>query len=279
MTRSNTSQNQQSAQQKELDYFDSIMFINQARINSVRPVKSNGKTYTALSISLAHVDDQGKKTYTKLEVNARGDKVNAILDEFREEWPTRNDNNHWIADIAVGSLKDSLYFSKKYNCNKPQLRGRLIGLSGLVIGGKTVIAAKNPDNQQRPPVLVAQAYINEIDMANKKAKAAILDGLVTEPTYRTILLDFADIAEFNKLHQQGLCPRGYDFRHEDAKLYGILEIENALPFLYQYEGEDKSCLKGTLTKLRYLKVNDTVMTKKSTVKKAVEGFKQGYAAA
>lgn len=274
------SQNQQSAntQKQGRGYFDSLLYANQARIDSIRTVQTKGQPYTALSLTMIEVDDNGKKTYTSLEVNARGDKVNTILNEFRDEWPTRGGNNHWIADVTIGSLKDSLYFSKKHSCNKPQLRGRLINIKSLTIKGATVFGEQAPDQPQKS-VLVAQGYLNEVDMDAKHAKLSFMDGLVTEPNYRKIQLSFADIAEFDELNQQGLCPRGFDYRHEDAKIYGIFVIENVKPTLYQYDDEDKSSLTGVLTKVRYLKANDQVMTQKSTVQKAVDGFKQGYTAA
>lgn len=274
------SQNQQSeAAATGSDYFDSILYANQARIDSIRTVQTKGKSYTALSLTMIEVDDKGKKAYTQLEVNAKGDKVNTILNEFRDEWPTRGDNNYWIADVTVGSLKDSLYFSKKHSCNKPQLRGRLINIKSLTIGGATVLGEQTANRPQNNSVLVAQGYLNEVDMNAHQAKLSFMDGLVTSPNYRKIQLNFADIAEFDKLNQQGLCPRGFDYRHEDAKIYGIFVIENVQPVLYQHNDEDKSSLTGVLTKVRYLKANDQVMTQTSTVKKAVDGFKQGYTAA
>lgn len=280
MNTQHTNQNQQSAQANQTGsgYFDSILYANQVRIDSIRTVPSQGKPYTALSLTIVDVDDQGQKSYTHLEVNAKGEKVNAVLNEFRDEWPSRGDKNYWIADATVGSLKDSLYHSKKHNSNKPQLRGRLINLKSLTINGKTVFGEQN-SNPTKKSVFVAQGYVNELDMQAQKAKVSFMDGLVTSPNYCKIHLGFTDIAEFKTLDEQGLCPRGYDHRHEDAKIYGIFEIEGVQPVLYQYDGEDKTCLNGVLTKVRYLKANDEVLTQPSTGKKIVEGFKQGYATA
>ncbi len=266
-------QNQSNAQNKKnQDYFDTILFANKARINSVREVTpKQGKPYFALSITVIDTDEQGKKSYSNVETTARGDKVVALLNEFCDAFPTHQDKKYWLADVAIGSVKDAMYSSKKHNCNKPQLKGRLINIKSLNLDGKTVFGELSSEPQS---LLSAQAYINEINMVNKTAKATLLDGAVNKPNYRSINLSFADIAEFDVLQEQGLCPRGYDFRNEDAKIYGIFEIRNITAELYQYEGNDQTSLSGRLTGIRYLKVNNEVMTaakaSKDTPPKAVE---------
>ncbi|MDP8051521.1 DUF3577 domain-containing protein [Pasteurella atlantica] len=266
----------QTQQNTNKGFFDSILYANQARINSIRTIKTKGKSYFALSITLMTINNNGKKSYTSLEVNARGEKVNQILNTFSDEFPNRNDQKYWIADIAIGSLKSDIYYSKKYNCYKSQLKGRLIQINSLTIEGKAIFGEPATNNHS---VLVAQAYINTIDMENKKAKASILDGLISSPEYHTIKLDFNEITEFDELDKEGLCPRGFDYRDQNAKIYGIFEIENIRSYVYQYKEEALSCLKGNLTKVRYLKANDTVITSKSTLKKAANDFEQGHLSA
>lgn len=256
------------------NFFNSIMYA-QVSINSVRVVRvKKGSNYAVLSASIIDLDENGKKTYTPIELRASGEKVNAILREFRDEWPKRDNKVRWTADVNIGSIEDDLYPSKKYQCNKPTLRGRLINIRSLNMGGKTVIGEQQ---KLQKPMLVAQAYVNQIDMADGTAKASILDGKVTEPNYRKIQLSFENISIFDELNEKGLCPRGFDYRKEDARIYSILVIEGVHTEIYEYDGEDQTTLKGMLTGVRYLKAGEEVMTKaKPKLQQFAEGFKEGF---
>lgn len=262
------------------NYFNSVMYAR-AYLNEVKEIKpKKGPAYIAINASIIDTDDNGNKIYHTIDLIARGDKLRKTIESLKSDWPTdrfKKAPEAWLADINIGSPSHGA-FEKKNGDAGASLKGRLINIRNLRIGDEDILGEITEDVPK--PILVAPCYINLVDVAKGKAKIAILDGKIGEHTAQNVNLTFDGIEAFDQLAKQGLCPKGYKHRDSNAKIFAIVEIEDFRAEGFKTDdGEFKSCLRGQLSGIRYLKVNDKVMLPKSNVTKFAEGFKDGWHAA
>lgn len=260
MIATNNTQAQANAQ-----YFDSVLyaraFINEIKI--ITPPKKGDK-YCAINASIidTFVDENGesKKSYKTIDLIVKGKPAKSLLWALRNRWPAdrlKREDPRWIADINVGSIGSDA-FRKKNGSIGAVLKGRLLNIRALRIGNEDVIGKITDDVPK--PVLVAPCYVNLVDVAKGKAKVAILDGKIGEHSSQNVNLEFCDIPAFAELAQKGLCPQGYAHRDTNPCIFAIVEVEDFRTEGFKTDdGEIKSCLRGTLTKIRYLKANDKLI--------------------
>ena len=112
-----------------------------------------------------------------------------------------------------------------------------------------------------PPVVVAPGYINLIDAEKGIVKFAMLDGPCEKPESRNVTLTLADeVPAINELIARDLCPRGYAHRATNPHIFALLEISQiSCEGFKGKDGAAKSALKGVLSGVRYLKVNDNII--------------------
>ena len=90
-----------------------------------------------------------------------------------------------------------------------------------------------------------------------------LDGLISEPEYFSINLDYGDNATIAELLAMGIQPKGYQHRAENPKVFAILEIAGLEADVFTPKsGEPKAYAKGKLGGIRYLKADSEVIVGK-----------------
>lgn len=263
-------------------YFDSVIYAR-AYINEIKIITppKKGEKYCAVNASIIDSDADGNKLYRTVDLIVKGDAAKRLIWKLRDKWPKdrlQRPENRWIADINIGSPTHTAF--RKKDGIGAVLKGRLINIRALQIGNQKIlgeISEKVPK-----PVLVSPCYINLV-IEKGKAKISILDGEIGKHSSQNVNLTFDGISAFDKLAKQGLCPRGYKYRDSNPRIFAIVEIEDFRAEGFKSDkGEIKSCLKGRLSGIRYLKANDTVIVSGSKKSKAAlfyEGFKEGWQAA
>lgn len=272
--------------QTQANFFDSVLYarayINEVKIIDVK--KRNAKPYCAINASIidSYVNENGQyqTCYTTIDLIVAGKPAKALLWSLKDHWPTdrfKREGAPWIADINIGSVSHEA-FRKKNGDPGAVLKGRLLNIRNLRIGDEDIIGEITEELPK--PLLVAPCYINLINVDKGTAKVGILDGEVGKHTCQNVNLTFDDTKAFSQLDAQGLCPKGYKHRETNAKIFGIIEIEDFHTEGFKTEeSEFKSCLRGKLSGIRYLKVNNEVLLPKGKATKFAEGFKEGYCAA
>lgn len=250
------------AQANQNDYFNGVLYTR-VRINEVKliqPKSKKAKQYCALNATILATDGD-KKTYTNIDLVVKGQANKKLLWKFNEQWPANRyerDDVQWFADVNIGSI-GHCGFEKRNGKPGATLKGRLINIRSLKIGRDVVFGEMNADAAN--PTFVSPAYINLIDNEKGFAKASLLEGKIGEHDYQSISLLYKDIDVFTELEAQGLCPKGYEHRETNAKIFAILELSKIEAIGYPKGEEFHSYLSGELAKVRYLKANDVVFTK------------------
>ncbi|MDO4642783.1 MAG: DUF3577 domain-containing protein [Cardiobacteriaceae bacterium] len=241
-------------------FFDSVMYGARMSIKEITLVSPNkGKQYCSVKGAIITLAEGGKPIYREIDLIVRGDAAKKILWRHQDAWPkfSEKEGKAWFADINVGSLS-SASFRKKDGTVGACLKGRLLKITALQIGKETVFG-QFADTIQKP-LLVTPCYVNFLDVAKKEARVSMLDGKTDEPTYHNINLVLDEVEVFTLLETQGMAPRGWQYKNEDTKVFAILEIAD-----FRAEGfEDKdknpkSCLRGSVAGIRYLKAGDSVL--------------------
>lgn len=260
MTNANVKTNQAQANQ---EYFNGVLYAR-VRINEVKliqPKSKKAKKYCAVNATILGTDAENKKTYTNIDLVVKGQANKELLWKFNEQWPANRyerDDVQWFADVNIGSI-GHCGFEKRNGEAGATLKGRLINIRSLKIGKDVVFGEMNADAAN--PTFVSPAYINLIDNEKGFAKASLLEGKIGEHDYQSINLFYKDIDVFTELETQGLCPKGYEHRETNAKIFAILELSKIEAIGYTKGEEFHSYLSGELAKVRYLKANDEVFTK------------------
>lgn len=245
--------------QAEKKYFDSILYTR-AYINEVKLIEpKKGSKYCAVNASILDEDSDGKKIYRTIDLIVSGQKAKEILWKLREKWPAdrmARKSAPWIADINIGSLRAEAY-PKKDGTVGAVLKGRLLNIRALKVGDEQVLGEIS---EELPlPMLVAPGYVNEIDPEKGLVKFAMLDGPVDEPEYRNINLTLGEIDAINELIARDLCPKGFEHRATNPKIFAILEVSRVICEGFKGKEGPAAALKGELSRVRYLKVNDEVI--------------------
>lgn len=236
-------------------YFDSVLYAR-AYLNEIKLVdgKKGKKPYCAINASIVEAGADGK-VYRTIDLIVRGKPAKEVLQRFRDRWPadrTKRDGNAWLADINIGSIRVES-FHKRDGSTAAVLKGRLLNIRALRIGKETV-HGDFAENTPRP-VFVAPCYINEIKPDKKTMKIAALDGLVSEPEYFSVSLDYRDNGVIAELLAMGICPKGYANRDTNPKVFAVLEIGDIEAAVYK----DNAYAKGTLLDIRFLKADGEVI--------------------
>ena len=252
----NTHQAQTATPAAAVEYFDSVLYAR-AFINEIKLVESRkkgAKPYCAINASIVEAGADGK-VYRTIDLIVRGKPAKEVLQRFRDRWPadrTKRDGNAWLADINIGSIRVES-FHKRDGSTAAVLKGRLLNIRALRIGKETV-HGDFAENTPRP-VFVAPCYINEIKPDKKTMKIAALDGLVSEPEYFSVSLDYRDNGVIAELLAMGICPKGYANRDTNPKVFAVLEIGDIEAAVYK----DNAYAKGTLLDIRFLKADGEVI--------------------
>lgn len=258
----NQSQTAIPAAAVENTYFNSVMYAR-AYINEVKLVESKkkgAKPYCAINASIIEAGADGNKIYRTIDLIVRGKPAKEVLQRFRDRWPadrTKREANPWLADVNIGSIHAESY-RKRDGSTAAVLKGRLLNIRALRIGQET---AHGDFAEELPqPVFVAPCYINEILPDKGRMKVSALDGLISEPEYFSINLDYGDNATIAELLAMGIQPKGYQHRAENPKVFAILEIGGLEADIFTPKGgEPKAYAKGTLRCVRYLKADSEVI--------------------
>ena len=252
----NTHQAQTATPAAAVEYFDSVLYAR-AFINEIKLVESRkkgAKPYCAINASIVEAGADGK-VYRTIDLIVRGKPAKELLWQFKDRWPadrTKRDGNAWLADINIGSIRVES-FHKRDGSTAAVLKGRLLNIRALRIGKETV-HGDFAENTSRP-VFVAPCYINEIKPDKKTMKIAALDGLVSEPEYFSVSLDYRDNGVIAELLAMGICPKGYANRDTNPKVFAVLEIGDIEAAVYK----DNAYAKGTLLDIRFLKADGEVI--------------------
>ena len=252
----NTHQAQTATPAAAVEYFDSVLYAR-AFINEIKLVESRkkgAKPYCAINASIVEAGADGK-VYRTIDLIVRGKPAKEVLQRFRDRWPadrTKRDGNAWLADINIGSIRVES-FHKRDGSTAAVLKGRLLNIRALRIGKETV-HGDFAENTPRP-VFVAPCYINEIKPDKKTMKIAALDGLVSEPEYFSVSLDYRDNGVIAEILAMGICPKGYANRDTNPKVFAVLEIGDIEAAVYK----DNAYAKGTLLDIRFLKADGEVI--------------------
>ena len=252
----NTQNQAIAATPADVEYFDSVLYCR-AYLNEVKLVdgKKGKKPYCAINASFLEAGADDKKVYRTIDLIVRGKPAKELLWQFKDRWPadrTKRDGNAWLADINIGSIRVES-FHKRDGSTAAVLKGRLLNIRALRIGKETV-HGDFVENTPRP-VFVAPCYINEIKPDKKTMKIAALDGLVSEPEYFSVSLDYRDNGVIAELLAMGICPKGYANRDTNPKVFAVLEIGDIEAAVYK----DNAYAKGTLLDIRFLKADGEVI--------------------
>lgn len=149
----------------------------------------------------------------------------------------------------------------------------MIKIRGLKINNEIVDG--NYPFDANPAKFVASGYINLVDLENNKAKAALLEGHKDQIEYKSINLCLdKEFTLLTELEADGLAPKGYAQRETNATVFATFEMGVPKAGVFETnEGEVKSFMTATLSDIRYLKVNDTVLTPRVLVGEIVEAHK------
>jgi hypothetical protein len=241
-------------------YFDSALYAR-AYLNEIKLVdgKKGKKPYCAINASIVEAGADGK-VYRTIDLIVRGKPAKEVLQRFRDRWPadrTKREANPWLADINVGSIRVESY-RKRDGATAAVLKGRLLNIRALRIGQETV-HGEMPEVLPQP-LFVAPCYINEIKPDKGRMKVSALDGLVSEPEYFSVSLDYGENAIIAELLAMGICPKGYQHRTENPKVFAVLEIGSLEAAVFTPNGsEPKAYAKGKLGGIRYLKADSEVI--------------------
>ena len=149
-------------------------------------------------------------------------------------------------------------FRKRDGSTAAVLKGRLLNIRALRIGQET---AHGDFVENTPhPVFVAPCYINEIRPDKGRMKVSALDGLISAPEYFNINLEYDGNATIAELLAMGICPKGYQHRAENPKVFAVLEIGSLEAVVFTPKGsEPKAYAKGTLQGIRFFKADGQVI--------------------
>ena len=254
-------QTQTTASAAAAEYFDSVMYAR-AYINEVKLVESRkgAKPYCAINASVIEAGADGNKIYRTIDLIVRGKPAKEVLQRFRSQWPadrTKREQKPWLADVNIGSIRVES-FRKRDGSTAAVLKGRLINIRALRIGQET---AHGDFVENTPhPVFVAPCYINEIHPDKGRMKVSALDGLISAPEYFNINLEYDGNATIAELLAMGICPKGYQHRAENPKVFAVLEIGSLEAVVFTPKGsEPKAYAKGTLQGIRFLKADGQVI--------------------
>ncbi len=265
--------------QTNSEYFNGVLyarvFVNE--VKTIQPKNKKAKQYCAVKATILGKNAKGKNTYETIDLIVKGQNAKTLLWKHREQWPTnRFEKSDWIADVNIGSI-GHCGFEKKDGTPGAVLKGRLINIRSLKIGNDVVFGEMKDYTN---PSFVSPAYINLVDnnfFENGEgiAQASLLEGKVGEHNYQFITLYYKDIEAFKKMESKGLCPKGYEHRDTNPTVFAILELSKieAIGYKNKEDGE-KSYLSGELAKVRYLKVNDEVLTQQSVTEEVTESVKE-----
>lgn len=258
----NQSQTAIPAAAVENTYFNSVMYAR-AYINEVKLVESRKKgkkPYCAINASIIEAGADGKTQRKTIDLIVRGLPAKQLLWQLRDRWPAdryKRDGDAWLADINVGSIRVESY-RKRDGSIAAVLKGRLINIRALRIGGETVHGELAEDTPRA--LFVAPCCINEILPDKGRMKIAALDGPVSEPEYFSVSLDYGDNATIAELLAMGIQPKGYQHRTENPKVFAVLEIGSLEAAVFTPKGGDpKAYAKGKLGGIRYLKADSEVI--------------------
>ncbi len=260
-------------------YYDGVLyarvFLNEVKM--IPPKSKKAKAYCAINATIIVSDENGKKTYTNIDLIVCGEKAKQPLREVRAQWPkSRFDKtgDRWIADVNIGSIGTKPYINKKGQADAV-LSGRLVNIRALKIGQEVVFGEM--DDEIPAPNLITPAYVNLVDVQKGVAEVALLDGKIGEHNTQFTKVSFKDIEVFEEMDAKGLCPRGYEHRATNPKVFAMIALSHVEAIAYKNKQDEvKSYLNGTLQDVRYLKANDEVLTQKSAVQKFAKGFKEGW---
>ena len=234
----------------ENTYFDSVLYAR-AYINEVKLVESRKKgkkPYCAVNASIVEAGADGKIQRKTIDLIVRGLPAKQLLWRLRDRW---------LADINVGSIRVESY-RKRDGSIAAVLKGRLINIRALRIGGETVHGELAEDTPRA--LFVAPCCINEILPAKGRMKVSALDGEISDPAYFKITLDYGNNATIAELLAMGIQPKGYQHCAENPKVFAILEIAGLEADVFTPKsGEPKAYAKGKLGGIRYLKADSEVI--------------------
>lgn len=257
----NTQNQAQAATPAAVEYFDSVLYAR-AFINEVKLVdgKKGKKPYCAINASFLEAGADDKKVYRTIDLIVRGKPAKELLWQFKDRWPadrTKRDGDAWLADINVGSLRVESY-RKRDGGTAAVLKGRLLNIRALRIG-KDIVHGELAEATPRA-LFVAPCYINEILPDKGRMKVSALDGLISAPEYFNINLEYDGNATIAELLAMGICPKGYQHRAENPKVFAVLEIGSLEAVVFTPKGsEPKAYAKGTLQGIRFLKADGQVI--------------------
>lgn len=246
----------------ENTYFDSVLYCR-AYLNEVKLVESRKKgkkPYCAVNASIVEAGADGKIQRKTIDLIVRGLPAKQLLWRLRDRWPAdrnKRNGNAWLADINVGSIRVESY-RKRDGSIAAVLKGRLINIRALLIGGETVHGELAEDTPRA--LFVAPCCINEILPDKGRMKISALDGPVSEPESFNINLTYSNNDVIAELLAMGIQPKGYANRDTNPKVFAILEIGGLEADIFTPKGgEPKAYAKGTLRCVRYLKVDSEVI--------------------
>lgn len=252
-----TIQTNETTTNAKSNYFNGVLysrvFINEVKL--VQPKSKKASQYCAINATLLEEKD-GVKSYTTIDLIARGQKVKELLWAFNAEWPANRfekSEKQWIADVNIGSI-GHCGFEKRNGKAGAVLKGRLINIRSLKIGKDVVFGEMDV---MKNPVYVSPAYINLIDTENGFAKASLLEGKVGEHDYQNINFTFAENDVFNQLASQGKAPKGFSHRNTNARIFALLEF-SGLKAIGKQNDETKefySYLSAELSKVCHLSID------------------------
>jgi len=260
----NTHQAQTATPAAAVEYFDSVLYAR-AFINEIKLVESRkkgAKPYCAINASIVEAGADDKKVYRTIDLIVRGKPAKELLWQFKDRWPAnrmKREANPWLADVNIGSIRVEA-FRKRDGSTAAVLKGRLLNIRALRIGEETVHGDGDFAENTPRPVFVAPCYINEIRPDKARMKISALDGLVSEPEYFSVSLDYRDNGVIAELLAMGIQPKGHAHRAENPKVFAILEIVGLEAAVFTpKDGEPCAYAKGTLQDIRYLKADGEVI--------------------
>lgn len=240
-------------------YFDSVLYAR-AYLNEVKIIegKKGAKSYCAINATVLS-EAEGKKTYTTIDLVVKGEKVKRILWALKERWPvdrTKREEKPWMADINIGSLRIDSY-RKKDGTTAAVLKGRLINIRNLAIGNEAQVGEM--EQEVPTPIYVAPCYINQINPDKHTMKIAALNGEVRSPETFGITVNYNQNANITEMLAMDICPRGYEQRAHNPKVFAILEMTGLSAHVFASKDGDKPYARADLLRVRYLKADDEVI--------------------